>query len=395
MVYVPSGSTRGRQKQNEVPKVTTETIVEGTLTWPLTIHHVAQVDDAGTTHLECVMTAAYLVDLYESGLLTQEGNLRGAHYGDASPTKTRKKINRWIDELIVNDAVIGNISVRLDPTKSDYEVLTDEDGNIRLELESGHLDCAVDSLSRIKAILGAADSPIGGFNLETRFQVRIWIADDQLAARVGANYNTRGEKVNESTAKYKAPEGPEQRIAQNLVRRSPHLGIDNVEIHAMSVSARSAKLTAFSTISKAIEKTWGAGPVGAADIEAQSAWIISAWDSLVSARKEFGRLSTPARTETRRTSIAGSSVTIHALIGVMSTMYLDSLDPSAEFPKLAQQDDEDVDFFDLENPIWEESGVVSTSLATGRPGVNGSLPARRGAAKQIAERLGIAVPNVG
>lgn len=41
------------------------------------------------------------------------------------------------------------------------------------------------------------------------------------------------------------------------------------------------------------------------------------------------------------------------------------------------------------------SGVVNTSLATGRPGVNGSLPARRGAAKQIAERLGITVPNVG
>jgi hypothetical protein len=341
------------------------------------------------------MTAAYIVDLYESGLLTQEGNLRGAHYGDASPTKTRKKINRWIEELIANNAVIGNISVRLDPTKSDYEVLTDEDGNMRLELERGHMDCAVDSLSRIRAILGAADSPIGGFDLNTRFQVRIWIAHDELAARVGANYNTRGEKVNESTAKYKAPEGPEQRIAQNLVRQSPHLGIDNVEIHAMSVSARSAKLTAFSTISKAIEKTWGAGPVSAADIEAQSAWLISAWDSLVSVRPEFGRLSTLARTETRRTSIAGSSVTIHALLAAMSTMYLDGLDPSEEFPKLAKQPEEELDFFDLENPIWEESGVVSTSLATGRLGVNGSLPARRGAAKQIADRLDITVPNVG
>lgn len=257
------------------------------------------------------------------------------------------------------------------------------------------MDCAVDSLSRIRAILGAAEHPVGGFDLNTRFQVRIWIANDELAARVGANYNTRGEKVNESTAKYKAPEGPEQRIAQNLVRRSSHLGIDNVEIHAMSVSARSAKLTAFATISKAIEKTWGAGPVGEADIEAQTAWIISAWDSLVAVRPEFGRLSTPARTETRKTSIAGSSVTIHALIAAMSTMYMDSLDPSVEFPKLAKRPGEEFDFFDLENPIWEEAGVVSTSRATGRLGVNGSFPARRGAAKLIAERLGITVPSVG
>jgi len=72
-----------------------------------------------------------------------------AHYGDASPTKLRKKINRWIEELIVNNAVIGNVSMRLDPTKTDYEVLTDEDGNMRLELENGHMDCAVDSLSRL------------------------------------------------------------------------------------------------------------------------------------------------------------------------------------------------------------------------------------------------------
>jgi DNA-sulfur modification-associated len=384
--------------RNEVTNMTTtRAVVEvGTLTWPLTINHVHQVDDAGGTHLECVMTAGYIVDLYESGLLTQEGNLRGAHYGDASPTKTRKKINRWIDELIVNNAVIGNISMRLDPTKSEYEVLTDADGNSRLELESGHMDCAVDSLSRIKAILGAANHPLGGFDLNTRFQVRIWIADDELAARVGANYNTRGERVNESTAKYKAPEGPEQRIAQNLVKRSPHLGIENVEIHAMSVSARSAKLTAFSTISKAIEKSWRAGPVGPADVEAQSAWIISAWNSLVSVRPEFGRFSTPVRIETRKNSVAGSSVTIHALIGAMSTIYLDdTLDPNEVFPKLAQQAGEKVDFFDLKNPIWQENGVVSTSRVTGRLGVNGSFPARRGAAKIIADRLGIPVPNVG
>ena len=289
--------------------MTTGAVVEvSTLTLPLTINHVHQVDDAGGTHLECVMTASYIVDLYESGLLTQESNLRRAHYADttgASPTKLRKKINRWIDELVLNNAVIGNISVRLDPTKSDYEVLTDEDGNSRLELESGKMDCAVDSLSRIRAILGAADHPLGGFDLTTRFQVRIWIADDELAARVGANYNTRGERVNESTAKYKAPESPEQRIAQNLVKRSPHLGIDNVEIHAMSVSARSAKLTAFATISKAIEKTWRAEPVSPADVEAQTAWIISAWDSLFPSARSSAY--SPPRPASRRARTASPS----------------------------------------------------------------------------------------
>jgi hypothetical protein len=33
--------------------------------------------------------------------------------------KTKVKVNKWTSELLANDAVIGNISIRLDPTKSE------------------------------------------------------------------------------------------------------------------------------------------------------------------------------------------------------------------------------------------------------------------------------------
>ncbi len=47
-----------------------------------------------------------------------------------------------------------HISVRLDPTKSEYDVwFDDETGEHNLTITEGVLDCAVDSLSRIKAIL--------------------------------------------------------------------------------------------------------------------------------------------------------------------------------------------------------------------------------------------------
>ena len=44
-----------------------------------------------------------------------------------------------------NEAIIGNISVRLDPTKSDYEVWYDEEaGQTNLTITQGVLDCAVE-----------------------------------------------------------------------------------------------------------------------------------------------------------------------------------------------------------------------------------------------------------
>jgi hypothetical protein len=88
------------------------------------------------------------------------------------------------------------------------------------------------------------------------------------------------------------------------VNGSEHLGQDNVEVLSNSVSASSRKLTAYNTISRAIETSWKGRPVTAADVEAQSSWLISAWDSLVNVRPEYGKLSTPARQAQRSATIA-------------------------------------------------------------------------------------------
>lgn len=86
------------------------------------------------------------------------------------------------------------------------------------------------------------------------------ILEDPNAAKVATIYNTRGDKVNDSTAKFAYSETKEQEIARFLVNRSEHLGQDNVEVLSNSVSASSHKLTAFSTISSAIETSWKGGP---------------------------------------------------------------------------------------------------------------------------------------
>lgn len=366
--------------------MTVQVETEG-LSLPLEILNVAEVDDAGGVHVECQMTGAYLVDLYKSGLLTLTGNIRPAHLQGKLTGKTKTKVNKWTSELLAGDAIIGNISIRLDPTISESAIwYDDETGQTNLTITSGVLDCAVDSLSRIKSILGAAENPLGSFDLTTRFQVRIWMLNDETAKKVATIYNTRGDKVNDSTAKYAYSETKEQELARRLVNGSDHLGQDNVEVLSNSVSASSHKLCAYNTISGAIETSWRGGPVTAADVEAQSSWLISAWDSLVRVRPEFGMLSTPARQEQRRKTISSSAVAIYGLIGAMSTMYAEHVDPDVAFKAIAALDE--TDLFSWDNPTWTEAGVVTPSGA-GNLSTRNSFPARRAGVRVLREAMSI------
>lgn len=366
--------------------ITTDDRIEPTL--PLEIINVNEVDDNGSVQIETQMTARFIVDLHRRGLLSLTGNIRPAHQQERLTGKTRTKVNKWTSELLANNAIIGNISVRLDPTKSEYETWhDDETGLMNMTITEGVLDCAVDSLSRIKAILGAADNPLGSFNLDTRFQVRIWLLDDDGAKKVATIYNTRGDKVNDSTAKYAYSETREQEVARRLVNGSRHLGQDNIEVLSNSVSASSHKLTAFNTISRALETSWKGGPVTDADVEAQSSWLISAWDSLVRVRPEFGKLSTPMRQAQRKNNIASTAVVIYGLIGAMSTMYTDHIDPDAAFKALAVVGGDDV--FDWENKIWSDAGIVTPTGTEGNLGTRNSFPARRAATRVMQELMGL------
>lgn len=359
-------------------------------THPLEIVNVNEVDDNGGVHIETQMTARFLLDLRQRGVLALTGNIRPAHQQGRLTGKTRTKVNKWTEELLANNAIIGNISVRLDPTKSEYELWhDDETGLTNMTITEGILDCAVDSLSRIKAILGAADNPLGSFDLDTRFQVRIWLVDDAAAKKVATIYNTRGDKVNDSTAKYAYSETKEQELARRLVNGSEHLGQDNIEVLSNSVSASSHKLTAFNTISRALETSWKGGPVTAADVEAQSSWLISAWDSLVQVRPEFGKLSTPVRQHQRKNNIASTAVVIYGLIGAMSTMYAEHIDPETAFQALAVTADGD-DLFAWDNPLWTRAGVVTpTGTGSGTVTTRNSFPARRAATRVLQELMNL------
>jgi len=275
--------------------------------------------------------------------------------------KTKRKVDRWVEELLSNNAVMGNLSIRLDPSTAEFEVDPDEDGDLTLTVWSGAFDTAVDSQSRITAILRAARNGLGTFKAETRFATRIWLADNDLAARVGSDYNTRGDKVNDTAAKYAYQDTADKRVDRALLTDSPHLGVDNVEVLKNTVSASSSKLVAFNTLTQAMESLWHGDPINTLEEQAQAKYLVDFWDTLVAVRREFGRLGKSERQALRGTSMAGTALSVHGVIAVADEIYKRGLDPRTVLARLAEPEylgGEPVDYFSYDNPVWARIGAL-------------------------------------
>jgi len=363
---------------------------------------VRVVDDAGSIHYESIWTARKILETFEEGILRLAGNIRPDHMpGQQMGTKTRRKIETWASELMRNNAVIGNISIRLDPNESHYTIERDEDDDLQLVLHRGYFDTAIDSESRIKAILMAAKSQAGTFKPDTRFAVRIWIALDDDAKRVAAIYNTRGDKVNDTAAKYAWQQTPGQMLARKLMENSRHLGLDNVEVLSNTVSGSSHKLVAFNTLAQAMETFWTGEPITPKDLEDQSAFLVGFWDALVTARPEYGRLTKSKRQEFRGKSISATAVSIHGLIAAASSMFKHRIESASVMSRLRDtvevKDPESsetvtVDYFDYRNPIWADNGVLA--LAPDKSGViqkqlRMSFQTRRAMAAELCRKLDV------
>lgn len=354
------------------------------------IRHLREVHDAGTVHYEGIMTGAWFAESLESGVLEFGGNIRPDWQSGKMGAKTKRKVERWVEELLQNNAVIGNLSVRLDPSASDYEVERDEDGDLTLTLWSGHFDTAVDSQSRITAITKALANPVGTFNGQTRFATRIWMADDELAPRVASDYNTRGDKVNDTAAKFAYQDSADKRLARELLQKSRHLGVDNVEVLKNTVSASSSKLFAFNTLTQAMESFWHGDPINDTEERAQAQFLVDYWEALVSVRPEFGRMGKTERSALRGTSMAGTALSIHGVVAVAYEIYKRNLDPEEVLRPLAEpvyKDGEKVDYFSYDNPVWSKLGALVDT--EGRKQLRMSFQTRRSVAVELMRRVGL------
>jgi hypothetical protein len=288
----------------------------------LEFENVNFVDDGGLLAAELVLRGSEIVALKNSGRLTV-GNARPDHdlvtlkSGKERYRRTTKRQKDWTDELLRNEAVVGNLTFNLNPQTADFEI--DEAGH-RLVLLSGGFDKEIDSATRTRAIIAAAENAAQTFDLDTRFAVRVWFATHEQEKRLFHIYNQRGEKVNDTVAKFQYQATPHQRIARRLMTTSPHLGLDNVEVQSNAVSANSNKLTAFNTLSQATEAFWNHEPITEAEEAADVAYLVDFWEALVDQRPEFGRLRKEERQALRGTSVAGTAVSIHGVLALADEM---------------------------------------------------------------------------
>lgn len=219
------------------------------------------------------------------------------------------------------------------------------------------------------------------------------MVDNDQGNRVASIYNTRGDKVNDTAAKYAWQSSAEQRMARQLMLDSPHLGLENVEVLRNNVSASSNKLCAFNTLAQAMEQVWKGEPMTPAEEKAQVEFLIDFWDELVAVRPEFGRLSTERRKKVRGSSIAGTALSVYGMIFVANLLYQHGIDPATVLPRLNKQmtiGGKKTDYFSYDNPVWVRIGVLT--LAEDKEGnerkqLRVSFPSRRAMADELRRKL--------
>jgi hypothetical protein len=365
----------------------------------IVLDDVREVDDAAGTHYETVLTGKQIIDLIENDLLKFEGNIRPDWQKNSMGAKTKRKVNNWAAELLEGNGVIGNLSIRLNPdaADTDYEI---EDES--LALFSGYFDTGIDSQSRITAIQKASDNittmnPNAVHLYDRRFAVRIWLANDTDAPRIGRSFNNDGDKVNESAAKSAYQEDfTTDDLVNRLVRGSAHLGTNNVELLSNSVSASSAKLVAFNTLSKAFEDHWTDLPFNEQARADQVDFLVKFWDALVQVRPEFGRVTTDVRKKIRGSSVAGSALSVHGVIAIAAAIWASS---SKDLSILGHLKDPattgngaPVDYFSYNNPDWQKIGVLVSSVTSGgiaKLTLRTSFQTRKAAADSMLAKVGL------
>lgn len=361
----------------------------------LSIEDVREVDDAGRTHLEAILTTGQLVEFINDGLIKFEGNIRPDwRDGGRMLPKTKRKVERWAREILDGTAALGNLSIRVNPDVTDWRLVEDEDGRLRLEAASA--DTAVDAESRLRAVHQAHQANPALFNPNQRVAVRVYLLTDEDAARVGAAYNTRGDRVNDSAAKSAYQDTPSEKLAGWLLKQSgnPHLSSDNIEILSNTVSAASHKLAGFNTLVKAIEQEWDSDPVTPKQVEEMGAYISRAWEHLVAARPEFGLASIRDRRHFRDHSVGGSALGLYGAVAVIHAGYdkdLSTEDLQAIMDRLGP-DEDGTDWLSKDNADWVKIGVLGAfELSDGtevlRP--RNSFQSRSAVAKSFLTRAGL------
>lgn len=359
-----------------------------------TFDEVLFSEDGGEEVVEIVMTLKDIVDLHKTGRLHIE-NARPMHArkilknGRETYVGSDDRLKHWVDELIRNKGVLGNLSWNFDPNETEVEL---DRKNRKLTLKSGTIRTP-DSATRHRAIIEAADAAVQTIDLNRKVSVRGWfvprqqvddIANGLTFEQVFDSYNQDGKPVNATVAKFNFQRDEVAKLVRAVLEESRHLGVDNVETVQNSISKSSSKLVAYNTLHTAFEANWKIDLIDQATLDREVKWVVDAFDDLVRALPQVGKVGKVEAQKLRDSSVVRSAVVVQAYIALMCQVRDIGGSPEEYFQKLPgsitlEADSvetvlkdgeivprfragEVVDFFSTANPLWRQTGFLLPSV---------------------------------
>ena len=397
-----------------------------------------------------------IIRLYREGTLLV-GNIRPDHeivgYNpDGSPkyANTSQRIVEWASDLRRGRVVLGNHSWNLNPDLTHFTVSKVEGTKnvYNVTMTDGVIDTEIDSATRHRAIIkavrdmessGASEEAINKL-LDRLVSVRVYSVQSKHGGSVNIDedamtteeiftvFQNGGKGVNMSTTRWWWQKSAVEKMVRRLVDLTDHLGGDrengNVDTQKTSVAPSSWKLVAFNTLVEAARTYWNinltddAGNEDEEKIENEAIWLADWFNELVRVRPELGILAQAERPTNRRHLVSANAIAFPAYFSVASRMRELELDPDAEeqsgdyrrlwrldhrielpkskplLPGAQHQKGDTVDWFDFDNPLWAQRGVVSAFGKEGdvRPRISrNTWPTRRAVRAEVMRQLGFAL----
>ena len=271
------------------------------------ISNVVVTRDGGKDCWDTTITARDIAKAFKYGLLAVDpDHQRGKNTVTGKYVLKEDKVQRWARELQEDTAIFGQLTWNFRPEDSDigFEPDPQNVGHGTLVVKNGTAYLP-DSVHRHHAITRAVKSVAAGsnFNPDRRFSLRIWRVPEVFENTIFYAMNMEHDKADATRSKWLAQKNEGQKIAREVVRRSPHLGETNVETVTNSLSVKNPRLAAFNTISGGFEEEWADVPPEGVDKAVE--WFLGFWEKLVTVRPELKRLSLPERQRVRKRVVGG------------------------------------------------------------------------------------------
>lgn len=366
------------------------------------IGNVVTTRDGGKDCWDTTITARDIARAFKHGLLAVDPqHQRGKNTVTGKHILKEEKVQRWARELQEDTAIFGQLTWNFRPEQSDIEFEPNpqnkDHGTLVVKNGTAYLP---DSVHRHHAITRAVESVAAGssFDPDRRFSLRIWRVPEVFENTIFYAMNMEHDKADATRSKWLAQKNEGQKIAREVVRRSPHLGEGNVETVTNNLSIKNPRLAAFNTFSGGFEDAWSDIPPD--DVEKAVGWFIGFWDKLVTVRPELKRLPLPERQRIRKESLVGWAIAIQGYIRLARRFYGEGLD--LELLKTLSGDHKEpdgkaYDFFAWSNPVFQRAGVIVPAVnkkGETRLTVRNSHQTRRAMAEVLATKIGIEPPSV-